>query len=238
MDYKAFEKLLRMGPGAFDHIPSYCKEEAMEAIAKVLKMEEMQVLRSGLYYIAFTDLSGATEASAKLGMELNRKRVESFITICVESLGASEPQSYAQFIKPIGDAALFLFSAFVDLYHWWETSQGRMQLYSFEWNRELPSEKRSIFQLRSKTVFHVGEVKYSDGWDPVAAAVNQVFKIEKLFNPGELGCTDIARTVASPLFPDLSISPKPRVEVILPGMENPMMTWVIAANEQAEYDIA
>jgi class 3 adenylate cyclase len=232
------EAVLGLGRGAFDHIPNYCRKEAIEAIAHVRRIEEEHLLRSGVYYIVLSDLSGATAASAKLGADLNRQRVESFITLCVESLGASKPQSYAQFLKPVGDAALFLFSAFLDLYAWWRGSQERMLLYSSEWNRKLHPDMRSVFQLRSKTVIHVGEVVYSGGKDPVAAAVNQVFKIEKLFGPGELGCTEVARGIASPFFPDLSIEAKPREAVDLPGAHGPMMTWLLAENEMAKYDLA
>jgi class 3 adenylate cyclase len=184
-----------------------------------------------LYYVVLSDLCNATEASAKLGLELNKQRVESFITVCVGSLGALRPANYAQVIKPAGDAVLLIFSVFADVYNWWSRTQGQMQFYSSEWNRKLSPELRSTFQLRSKTVIHVGEVAYSDGKDPVAAAVNQVFKIEKLFGSGELGCTEIARAVAAPFFADLSLAPRQREEVILPGVDNPTMTWLLATNE-------
>jgi hypothetical protein len=232
------DAILGLGRGAFDHIPKYCREEAIEAIAHVRRMEEQQLFRAGVYYVALTDLSGATASSVTLGAELNKRRVESFITACVESLGASEPKNYAHFLKAVGDAGLFLFSSFTDLYHWWEISQSRMQFYSSEWNRKIDPDKRSAFQLRSKTVFHVGEILYSDGNDPVSAAVNQIFKIEKMFTAGELGCTDIAKMVASPFFPDLKLSPENRGDIILPGMESATGTWLISKNELAQYDLA
>jgi class 3 adenylate cyclase len=238
MDTKDIESILGLGRGAFDHIPEYCREEAIEAIARVRRMEEQRLLRTGLYYVVLSDLCGATAASSELGANLNRHRVESFITLCVEALGSSEPQSYAQFLKPVGDAALLLFSSFADLFEWWRQTQTRMDLYSAEWNRKLEADQRRVFRLRSKTVIHVGEVLYSQGNDPVAAAVNQVFKIEKLFKPGEIGCTEIARIVASPLFPDLCISPTARKKVMLPGTETAMMTWLLAKNEMAKYDLA
>jgi hypothetical protein len=232
------DAILGLGKGALDHIPKYCRKEAIEAIAHVRRMEESMLFRPGVYYVVLTDLSGATASSATLGAELNKHRVESFITACVESLGASEPTSYAHFLKVVGDAGLFLFSSFVDLFQWWETAQSRMQLYSSEWNRTLSSEQRSVFQLRSKTVFHVGEVLYSEAKDPVAAAVNQVFKIEKMFAAGELGCTDIAKAVASPFFPDLKLKPEKRNDITLPGMETTTGTWLISKNEMAQYDLA
>lgn len=238
MKIEDVDLLLGLPRGAFDHIPRYCRKEALEAIAYVRRMEEQQLLRSGVYYVVLSDLCGATLASEKLGSELNRRRVESFITLSVESLGTSKPDSYAHFVKPAGDAVLFLFSAFTDLHSWWKECQDRMLLYSSEWNRKLDSDSRSIFQLRSKTVFHVGEVGYSDDHDPVAAAVNQVFKVEKIFKAGELGCTELAKVIASPLFPDCSLTPRAREEVILPGIDAPMMTWVIAEDERAKYDLA
>lgn len=232
------DAILGLGRGAFDHIPKYCREAAIEAIAQVRRMEEQQLFRPGVYYVALTDLSGATASSLTLGAELNKRRVEAFITACVESLGISAPTSYAQFLKVVGDAGLFLFSSFTDLYQWWEATQHRMQFYSYEWNRTLDPDKRSAFQLRSKTVFHVGELLYSEGNDPVSAAVNQVFKIEKLFAAGELGCTDIAKAVASPFLPDLKLTPEKRNEIILPGMEFATGTWLIAKSETAQFDVA
>ncbi len=232
------DAILGLGRGAFNHIPKYCREAAIEAIAQVRRMEDERLFRPGVYYVVLTDLSGATASSQTLGAQLNMRRVEAFITACVESLGLSEPKSYAHFLKVVGDAGLFLFSSFTDLYNWWETTQTRMQFYSYEWNRKLDPDKRSAFQLRSKTVFHVGELLYSEGNDPVSAAVNQVFKIEKLFAAGELGSTDIAKMVASPFFPDLKLTPERRGEVTLPGMESATDIWLIAKSETAQFDVA
>lgn len=113
-----------------------------------------------------------------------------------------------------------------------------MQLHTYEWNRQIAEELRPAFQLTSKTVFHVGEVLYSDGKDPVSAAVNQVFKIEKLFSRGELGCTDIARVVASPFFSDLGLQPATRASADLPGLDSPVMTWLVSEHEVAHIDVA
>lgn len=224
------ETFLGLGVGAFDHIPKYCKKEALEAIAHVRKLERESLLRPGVYYVALSDLSGATESSKTLGAELNKRRVESFITACVGSLGLSEPASYAQFVKSVGDAGLFLFSAFTDLHHWWTVLQSQMRLYSFEWGKDQDSAVSAVFALRAKTVFHVGEVTYSGGNDPMSAAVNDVFKIEKQFQSGELGCTDLARIVAAPFFPDLGLTPELRGEVDLPGAAAAVKTWVVAAD--------
>lgn len=225
------DAILGLGRGAFNHIPLYCRSAAIEAIAQVRRMETERIFRPGVYYVVLTDLSGATASSETLGADLNRRRVEAFITACVESLGVSQPKSYAHFLKVVGDAGLFLFSSFSDLYRWWEIAQNRMQFYSYECSQELDPEKRSAFRLQSKTVFHVGEVLYSDGSDPVSAAVNQVFKIEKMFKAGELGCTDIAKEVSSPFFPDMGLVPETRQKVTLPETKRDIDTWLIAKSD-------
>lgn len=224
------ETFLGLGAGAFDHIPKYCRKEALEAIAHIRKLERDNLLRPGVYYVALSDLTGATESSKTLGADLNKQRVESFITACVGSLGLSEPASYAQFVKTVGDAGLFLFSAFTDLFHWWTVLQSQMRLYSYEWGKDRDSAVAAAFTLRAKTVFHVGEVIYSNGTDPVSAAVNDVFKIEKQFKPGELGCTDLGRVVAAPFFPELGLTPERRGHIELPGSAEALQTWVVAAD--------
>ena len=78
----------------------------MRAIAKVRQLEESQLFRPGLYYIALTDLVGSTTASRQLGADLNKRRVEAFITASVEALGQIQLSNYAQFVKEIGDATL------------------------------------------------------------------------------------------------------------------------------------
>lgn len=60
VNVKDLEAVLGLGPGAFDHIPRYCRAEAIEAIAHVRRMEEQNLLRPGLYYVVLTDLCGAT----------------------------------------------------------------------------------------------------------------------------------------------------------------------------------
>jgi len=230
-DVTLVEALKGLKESAFDHIPQYCRPQAMQAIAYVRQLEKTHVLRKGVYYVVLSDLCGATIASSVLGATLNQKRVESFITLCVETLSASEVESYAQFVKPVGDATLFLFSSFPDLYKWWRGTQDRMLTVSHEESVKLTSEKRKVYQLQSKTVIHVGEVLFSGGNDPVAEAVNQVFKIEKSFAPGELGSTDIAKIVASPFFPDLNLSPKALGEEILPG-DKRTVTWLLAKDER------
>ena len=192
------------------------------------------LLRCGVSYVALSDLTGATESSKTLGVEINKQRVESFITASVGSLGLSRPANYAQFVKTVGDAGLFLFSAFTDLFHWWTVMQSQMRLYSYEWGKDRDTALAGAFTVRAQTVFHAGEVNDSDITNPVSAAVNDVFKIEKQFQPGELGCTELGRIVAAPFFPDLGLTPEIRGEVALPGSAAPVQTWVVAVDRYPE----
>ncbi len=68
-------------------------------------------------------------------------------------------------------------------------------------------------------------------------AVNQVFKIEKFFEAGELGCTDIAKAIAAPLLAKLELEPEFRRTARLPGMVGGTKTWLLSRNQLAEYDL-
>lgn len=222
------DRFLGLPKGAFDHIPIYARKAALQAIANVRKLEEEQIFRPGLYYIVLIDLTASTEASKRLGTELNQRRVQTFVTACVEALGEIELSSYAQFQKEIGDGTLFIFSSFEDLYAWWTRVEDGFFSYNQEWDDELDDDDlMRWFNISAKTVVHLGEVSYITKGNPLAFAVNQVFKVEKLFGPGQLGCTDVVRSVASPLFEKLEIKPAAGQEVILPGDANASPTWIL-----------
>ena len=99
----------------------------------------------------------------------------------------------------------------------------RDQIYSFE----LEKEQYKHFKLEAKTVVHAGEVFYSDKKIPMAFAVNQVFKIEKLFKAGELGVTQTALSSSLPVLKGTIFGYKKRTEVTLPGDKIPIQTYLI-----------
>jgi hypothetical protein len=109
---KAIDEFLGFDAGTFDHIPHYARQDAIDAMRQVMKVERSRLFRPGLYYIVLSDLCRSTEASAILGTALNKKRVESFILRCVECLTYINPQNYFWFVREIGDAVLLLFSSF------------------------------------------------------------------------------------------------------------------------------
>jgi class 3 adenylate cyclase len=234
MTPKEAEAFLGLQPGAFAHIPSYALPGALAAIKKVKDLEEKKIFRPGLYYIALTDLTASTEASKRLGAKLNQQRIEAFVTATVEALGVIQLRSYAQFVKEIGDATLFVFSSFEDLHDWWKASQTTLIDYNDEFlhSGDIEEEEWPYFELTSKSVVHLGEVAYSDGSRPVAAAVNQVFKIEKMFGPGQLGVTDAVRQAAAQLMIDRRLDVTTHGAATLPGDESETPLWLIDTTEK------
>jgi hypothetical protein len=236
MDPRDAEAFLGLSVGAFDHIPSYARRAALEAIAKVRRLEQEKTFRPGLYYIALVDLCGSTIASQKLGAGKSRMRVEWFVTACVEALGQVELRNYAQFLKEIGDATLFIFSSFGDLLDWARNADKLFESYSAEYEPPISDDTESdklndelieCFAMHTKKVVHLGEVAYSGKANPLALAVNQVFKIEKLFGPDQLGCTDVVADTVRPSLVDHGLSLNPNVPVTLPQEDHESMTWII-----------
>ena len=69
----------------------------------------------------------------------------------------------------------------------------------------------------------------SDKSNPIALAVSHTFKAEKQFDAGELGCTDVVRTVIEPLARELGLNPERRGSALVSeGREMP--TWLLATN--------
>jgi hypothetical protein len=188
------DDFLGFPPGTFDHIPHYARGEALSALLHVREMEEQNVFRPGLYYAVLSDLCRATEASLVLGNDISKRRIETFILTCVDALGHIETTNYHLFLREIGDAVLLLFSSFEDAHNWWMTMNSWLDGRDGMWTMELDltREERKQFKLECKTIIHAGEIGYSGGNVPVSAAVNQVFKVEKMFRPHELGITHAA----------------------------------------------
>jgi len=233
---KGLDKYLGFVPGTFDHIPHYCLEDAIIAIRVIQQMERRSMFRPGLYYIVLSDLCHSTESAAQLGQELNKKRVESFILKCVETLGYMEPKNYFMFLREVGDAVLILFSSFADAHEWWWCMESWIETQNGLWSWEVEPREFKHFRLEAKTVMHAGEVGYSGESIPMALAVNQVFKIEKLFKKKELGITDIVRRAATDVIKSLKLRPRKRDVLRLPGAKE-TTTVYLADKYQGRYYI-
>jgi hypothetical protein len=221
-DYLGFE------PGTFEHIPHYAREDVIEAMKQIMKLERSKLFRPGLYYIVLADLSRSTEASRILGVELNKKRIESFILRCVECLNYINPENYFWFVREIGDAVLLLFSSFKDVFTWWWRMESWIDTQNSLWKMELPANTFKSFYLEAKTIVHAGEVSYSDGNIPLSLAVNQIFKIEKIFKPNELGITHIVKTTAEPIIKSIGLRPRKRKIIMLPASKENTPVYVAA----------
>jgi class 3 adenylate cyclase len=223
---KELERYLGFEPGAFDHIPHYAREDAIYAIRNVRYLEKRKLFRPGLYYIVLSDLCRSTEASLRLGPDLNKKRVESFILKCIETLGYMNLKNYTLFLREIGDAVLILFSSFADVYEWWRSMESWLDTQNSLWSWELSEADYKVFRMEAKTVVHAGEVAYSGTSIPIAPAVNQVFKVEKIFGPRELGITGPVRTAAAPIIKSLGLRPRKKSTVKLPGSNEPIVVYL------------
>ena len=221
------EKYLKLNPGTFEHIPHYAREGALDAIRHVMELEKNHLFRPGLYYILLSDLCRSTEASLHLGAELNRLRVETFILNCIEALGSIELENYAMFLREVGDAVLIIFSSFRDILEWYMTMEMYLAKRDQMWSFDLERNKYKHFKLEAKTVVHAGEVFYSDQNIPMAYAVNQVFKVEKLFKAGELGVTQSTLSSILPVLKGTRFGYRKRAQVTLPGDKDPMNTYVV-----------
>ncbi|MDD5008968.1 MAG: hypothetical protein PHU49_06215 [Syntrophorhabdaceae bacterium] len=226
---KDVELFLGFEEGTFDHIPHYCREEALEALLHVRKMEEEHLFRPGLYYAVLSDLCRATQASLVLGNDISRKRIETFILTCVDALGHIETTNYHLFLREIGDAVLLLFSSFEDAYLWWRTMHSWLEGRNKMWTNELDLSRSELkhFKLEAKTIIHAGEIAYSGTNIPVSAAINQVFKVEKEFKANELGITHHALACARPVLRTLKLRHCLRGNVTLPGDKEPLGVYLI-----------
>jgi hypothetical protein len=216
------QRLTRLAPGSLEHLPPYAFNAALNAILKVKALEESRLLREGLCYIVLTDLSGATISSARLGKEETIERIESFLQAAMFALQDIEFTNVAFFLKDVGDAALFIFSAFVDVLEWHDRFNEHLNRSNEQYSAY---EQPDLWVMRAKTIVHLGEVAFSNQRDPVAQAVNQIFKVEKNFGPDQLGCTDPVLRVVGPIIRERDIKVVPAGEQILPGDSAPTSLW-------------
>ena len=88
------------------------------------------------------------------------------------------------------------------------------------------------FRLVTRKVIHLGEVKYTGQANPVALAINQVFKIEKFFGREEIGCTDVVARTIRPFLNENGYLIERKKTTTLPGEEKPSMVWSIKKPNQ------
>jgi len=239
-DIEGLERYLNLPKGGLRNIPIYALVPAVEAIAKVQRMEKKSQFRPGLYYIVLADLRANTQFTQKYGNAEGEIRVEWFHTTIVQTIGELDMKNYIAFSKTIGDASLLIFSSFADVFAWSQKLTANLAAMSEEYPESLDIREVDIdtnirdqliadFGLRARRLVHLGEVGYKDSLDPLSLAVSQTFKIEKAFQTDELGCTQAVYQAAYPLAKELGVRFIPNeTEVVLAGDERPTPTYYVS----------
>lgn len=206
----------------FEHVSQ--KAVLEDAIRQVRSLRQRRKIEPGLFYIVFVDLIGSSIASSKIGPEENQKRIKYFIKLAKQAL-PKKPRSYSVFVKAIGDGALFLFTNFEDVKDW----ANKMDEWCDWYNQAcIKNKKPEIYHLYSKKCIHLGEVHFDDQFDPIALAINQIFKIEKEFKKVQLGITDVVKQVIIPRINSGELKAEKIKEVTLIGENVPRPIWNIA----------
>jgi hypothetical protein len=231
--FKDIDEYLRLPSGSFDKIPGYVKQSAKEAIYRVREMERKTLFRPGLYYILLIDMIESTKLIGEVGHEIAKRKIEWFITACVETLGQIRPENFSLFVKDIGDATLFIFSSIDDLLNWIEVAEENFQFFGssklfvehFKDNPDVGG--KSLLEINTRKVIHLGEVRYHDKSDPISLAISQIFKIEKSVGKNEIGCTDIVARTIKPYLNDRSLTLVKKDRILIPNDNEESILWLI-----------
>ncbi|MFT9330867.1 MAG: hypothetical protein ABF533_02430 [Acetobacter persici] len=247
-DVEGLERYLNLPKGALSNIPIYARVPAVDAIKRVRQMEASTLFRPGLYYIVLADLRGNTAFNAKYGNAEGDVRVEWFQTAVIQSIGEISPENYVAFSKTIGDAALLIFSAFRDVFKWSQQLTRNLEGLRAEYPENLESrgidieddsldERLSDFDLKARRLVHLGEVSYKEQIDPLSLAVSQAFKIEKVFDRDDLGCTQSVYDAVSPALAELNLVAQKNAMVEIPGASGPSMTYYLVRREASKPNV-
>lgn len=237
-DVAGLERYLNLPKDALRNIPIYARKPAVDAIINVKAMEASSLFRPGLYYIVLADLCGNTAFNAKYGDAEGDVRTEWFQTAAIHSLGEFTLKNYGAFSKTIGDAALLIFSSFLDVYQWSEAFTANLEAMTGEYieNMEIRGigydeneldQRLEDFTMRARRLVHLGEVSYKEGTDPISLAVSQTFKIEKTFSETDLGCTQPVADAIRPKLNELGLQLDENKSVSIPGLGDNVMTYYV-----------
>ena len=237
-DVAGLERYLNLPENSLRNIPIYARKPAVDAIIKVKEMEKSSLFRPGLYYIVLADLCSNTAFNAKYGDAEGDVRTEWFQTAAIQSIGEIAVRNYVAFSKTIGDAALLIFSSFLDVYEWSETFSRNleamtneytenMNIRGVEYDVETLDQRLEDFRLRARRLVHLGEVSYKEDTDPLSLAVSQTFKIEKTFLETDLGCTQPVADAIRPKLSELGVALHENKAVSIPGLGENVMTYYI-----------
>lgn len=237
-DVAGLERYLNLPKDALRNIPIYARKPAVDAIIKVKTMEANTLFRPGLYYIVLADLCDNTAFNAKYGDTEGDVRTEWFQTAAIQSIGELMLRNYVAFSKTIGDAALLIFSSFLDVHEWSELFTRNleamsdeyaenMEIRGVEFNEDELDQRLEDFRMRARRLVHLGEVSYKEGSDPLSLAVSQTFKIEKMFSETDLGCTQPVADAIRPKLCELGLELQENRSISIPGLGDNVMTYYV-----------
>ena len=210
------------------YVPPNAKADAIAAINKIKRLEEQKFFRPCLYYVVLIDLADSTYASARLTPDENIKRIKQFTSFTVEALNRIPARNIEIFLSEIGDASLFLFTNFQDILNWSGIVDGLLTKYN---QTCIIEGKPEVYQMYSRKCIHLGEVHFTEESDPIALAINQIFKIEKEFKKGQIGITDAVKQVITPRIHSGQLKAKLITRTILPGENVPCRLWNVSVTK-------
>ena len=242
-DVAGLERYFNFPEGTLRQIPIYARVPAVDAILKVKAMEAASLFRPGLYYIVLADLVGNTAFNVKYGNAEGDLRTEWFHTAAIQSIGQLDLHNYVAFNKTIGDASLFIFSSFKDVYRWSLRLDENLDAMTAEYPESLDTrgvefdaesldQRVSDFAIKARRLVHLGEISYKDHSDPLCLAVSQTFKIEKEFGATHLGCTDPVAAAVTPVLAELGARLIKNKPITIAGADQESMSYYVVPAEK------
>lgn len=148
-------------------------------------LKSNQKIPDGIYYIVLADLVESTKFGAKWGNAALTARIHTFVEASKKAIkDAKMTSNSARFLKSVGDGVLIAFNHFPDVIQWRMEFDGALHLAASQHE-----------PLQARICVHAGELRFSKG-DSLNLTTNQVSKMEKKVDPGELVVSDIAHKLA------------------------------------------
>ena len=201
------------------------KDVILDSSEKIRKLEEENQIQSGLYYIVLIDLVGSTNAAGKMDPQENIERINKFIGFTKSAIN-NNSRNKIEHLLQIKDASLILFCNFEDILDWYKKISELLQKFNDECDVKKIDE---IYKMYCKVATQAGEVHFYKA-DPIALAVDQVFKIEKYLKSGYFGVTDRVREIILPRIFSKKLSSEKIMDLDLEGEENIRPLWNIIIN--------
>ncbi len=198
------------------------KEEILESSKAIKKLQKDKGLKPGLYFILLIDLVGSTYAASQMDANDNIRRIRQFITFTKQSIN-KKSRNKIKYLVQQKDASLIIFSNFDDILDWFKKITKLLQKY----NEMCDITRRSkVYKMEYKIAIHAGEVHFEIE-DPIALAVDQVFKIEKNLVANNFAISDRVREIIRNRINGGKIHSNKIMDLDLIGEENSRPLWNI-----------